>query len=1509
MIFQRNARTGQRQQIVFTTQYTFFWGGIAAGLLFCGNLTRAQVINFDAPGGVSAANYSGQGACSDPGDNYWNPISYQGTTSGGLLSDGVTASPITLTDASPGYWGVQGTQGTVAGLEAPFCLANNGTVATETLNHVPAGIYNLYLYGKNDNGADGNRGTIFTVSVGSTSYGSRSTVNSLDSSFTQGNDYVLFGNIVVGAAGTITFTYTANGGVAGNTEGDFDGLQLVPGGLQPPIQTGSVVDMTNGNVHLAYDLSAGRANFYWGNTLKISGFYAGMGLNSGEVQTNYLTTAGYTNHTWTVTGNTVTVTSTQGTLPVIKQIFIFDHTDSFLTRMEVSGTGMQSRWMGPVVMDTTGGVDIGSYADDRALIVPFDNDSFTFSYNAMSINNTSTSYEASAFYDNTSRNGLVVGSVTHDTWKTGVYFSGANNKLNVLNVFGGVTSTNTRDVMPHGLVSGNTIVSPTVFIGYGSDWRTVLEDYGDANTAIVPKLAWNGGVPFGWNSWYAYGTSVSYSNATAVSNFFKTSLQTNNFNDNGTVYINLDSYWNNLSDAQLQAFTSYCHSNGQKAGIYMSPFVYWNTPDAGSNSFITGSTYYTWSQAYLRTTNGGVITDPNGGIVLDGTSPAARQMNQYYMNYFGGHGFDYVKMDFLSEGAMEGVHYDPNVTTGIQAYNQAMQYILDQNGGRMFLSESIAPIFPYQYAHSRRIYCDASGSINDTMNTMQAVNYGWWINKRLYQFSDPDMMKFAGVTANENQSRLINCAISGTVFLNSDDLASSAGQNLARTCLTNAGINEVARSGVSFRPVEGNTGTGPSTLFVRQDGSTWYVAVFNYSVFSANPSLNLARLGISGTYTAVDLWSGAMSTVSGTTWNVSLGAKQAKLFRLGSGPTTASGPVSQSVCAGGSATFSTVASGTPPFSYVWKKDGTTLAGKNLNTITVNPANPGDAGTYSVVVTGGNGSVTNSAVLTVAQTPLNWSAGNADWNSAAPSPWTDGGGLGAVYSDGATVVLDDTASGVSPITITTSQWELPASLNVNATKDYTILGSGGISGGSTALLKSGTGTLTLATDNGYSGPTTINAGILQIGNGGTNGTIGSGYVTNNATLVFDRSDDYALPTLLDVNLSLHGGPGTLKQIGSGKLIFNFQHVFCVWQGTPNQRLYIGPGSTAETTDYQPVGLVTLEGSTLSSGGGNSQPYESWVLCGGVTVLSNAQTSMMVNNNYANGYTDMELRDNTVFNVVGGASSGIDLLVSAVLTDSWSDYTNWGTLVKTGNGTMLLTAANLFQGEAIISGGTLLVNSPGSITTSGFPVTVQSGGHFGGTGTINRNVNLQPGGFLEPGPGKLGLGTLTINGNLTLAGTMTMQLNRSGSPSNDGVVVENTLAFGGTLAVSDAGPALVAGDSFKLFSKPGTGTFGTVTLPALGPGLAWTNMLAANGSIAVVQTVNLTPTSLALQLVSTGLTLNWPVDHTGWRLQSQTNYQGAGLGTNWFDVSGSTETNIWVVPVDETIPSVFFRLTYP
>jgi hypothetical protein len=189
---------------------------------------QAQVINFDVPGGAGAANYSGQGAYPDPGNNYWNPIVGGGTTGAtNYLSDGVTHSPITLTSQLGGTFGTQGVQDTPAALQQPYEY-NNAALQTDTLNNVPAGTYNFYLYGINNTGT---RGTIFSVSTAVMPLVSQGTVNTPASltAFAQGADYVVFSNIVVGTAGTITFTWVGNPDVmlSGNNEGDLNALQLV----------------------------------------------------------------------------------------------------------------------------------------------------------------------------------------------------------------------------------------------------------------------------------------------------------------------------------------------------------------------------------------------------------------------------------------------------------------------------------------------------------------------------------------------------------------------------------------------------------------------------------------------------------------------------------------------------------------------------------------------------------------------------------------------------------------------------------------------------------------------------------------------------------------------------------------------------------------------------------------------------------------------------------------------------------------------------------------------------------------------------------------------------------------------------------------------------------------------------------------------------------------------------------------------------------------------------------
>jgi hypothetical protein len=78
---------------------------------------------------------------------------------------------------------------------------------------------------------------------------------------------------------------------------------------------------------------------------------------------------------------------------------------------------------------------------------------------------------------------------------------------------------------------------------------------------------------------------------------------------------------------------------------------------------------------------------------------------------------------------------------------------------------------------------------------------------------------------------------------------------------------------------------------------------------------------------------------------------------------------------------------------------------------------------------------------------------------------------------------------------------------------------------------------------------------------------------------------------------------------------------------------------------------------------------------------------------------------------------------------------------------------------------------------------------------------------------------------------------------------------------------------------------------------------------VRPVATNPPALNYALTAGQLQLDWPTDHTGWRLEVQTNSLATGLGTNWATVLNSTGTNLLVIPPSLTNGSVFYRLAYP
>ena len=198
-----------------------FWPCVLLLLTLAMSPAKAQTVNFSVHFGYT---YQGLGAAPDAlANTNWNALVIGGTTTSDVNSDG-SASAVTLTLGSAS----QAAHGSVsAPYNQPVDLFHNFTYSavSGTLNSVSPGTYNVFVYGCNANYLDGRIYNFTVSSVLTSSTTQTNSVNTTDTSFVLGQNYVEFMNLAVGSGAQINFSITgANGNT--NTEADFNGLQL-----------------------------------------------------------------------------------------------------------------------------------------------------------------------------------------------------------------------------------------------------------------------------------------------------------------------------------------------------------------------------------------------------------------------------------------------------------------------------------------------------------------------------------------------------------------------------------------------------------------------------------------------------------------------------------------------------------------------------------------------------------------------------------------------------------------------------------------------------------------------------------------------------------------------------------------------------------------------------------------------------------------------------------------------------------------------------------------------------------------------------------------------------------------------------------------------------------------------------------------------------------------------------------------------------------------------------------
>ncbi|MBC7367379.1 MAG: autotransporter-associated beta strand repeat-containing protein, partial [Undibacterium sp.] len=403
-------------------------------------------------------------------------------------------------------------------------------------------------------------------------------------------------------------------------------------------------------------------------------------------------------------------------------------------------------------------------------------------------------------------------------------------------------------------------------------------------------------------------------------------------------------------------------------------------------------------------------------------------------------------------------------------------------------------------------------------------------------------------------------------------------------------------------------------------------------------------------------------------------------------------------------------------------------------------------------------------------------------------------VAATVASGATL---DVASNLTLSTLNTA-----GTTSVAGGKILTLSGGSltGVVSGTGGLAKTGTNSLTLTSNQAYTGTTTVSDGYLVLGNQTSSGSV-AGNIVNNAVLTFARSDSYSyagvvsgsgvifqsggtgsILTLTGVNTysgTTNISSGTLK-LGAvntlptattvslqaiGTLDVGFNQTVGRLDGLAGSSVILGSGAKltiAGSSGTQFDGALSGGGALALAGTGPLTLTATNLFSGGITLESGSSLSVSADANLGAvpgsatagqlTFNGGSLQATASFSLnsnrgIGLGSGGGTIYTATTVSLSYGGIiTGTGGLTKSDPGALTLGGASTYTGATLITGGKLLVtNSAGSGTGSG-SVTVSSGAIFGGTGTITGPLFLNSGGIVSPGliPGTLNVGATTFAG---------------------------------------------------------------------------------------------------------------------------------------------------------------------
>jgi autotransporter-associated beta strand protein len=432
-------------------------------------------------------------------------------------------------------------------------------------------------------------------------------------------------------------------------------------------------------------------------------------------------------------------------------------------------------------------------------------------------------------------------------------------------------------------------------------------------------------------------------------------------------------------------------------------------------------------------------------------------------------------------------------------------------------------------------------------------------------------------------------------------------------------------------------------------------------------------------------------------------------------------------------------------------------------------------------------------------------GNA-WDTIITSNWLNGAARD-IFVTGDNARFD--ATGVANGAVTVVGSVNPTALVVDTASNYVFSGSGSIDGAG-GLTKTNTGTLTILTTNGYSGPTMIGAGVIEairVAPGGLSSSLGSAGTDPANLQLFDS---------------------TLRYLGSGG-------------STDRGATLNGTAAALDVTNASAA--LTISGNLVGAAGLTKAGPGTLILSGssgyaGLTTLSNG--TLQVNNAVsALGTNTLVFVGGTVsFNVSGQPTypNALNVLTSGgmtsaggnnnIVTGPWSGAGTLNLSVASGTFSIGADMTTNFTGTILLttnSTGTFRFNTGGSDPSKGSTLVTFDLGNSSAS-LVNRNGSTY-------GTTVYYLGGLAGGPNTTLRGSA-----NNGTPNAYEIGDNNrNTTFAGTIANGAGGSAALvslvkAGTGTLTLS--GTNTYGGSTIISNGV-LA----LSGSGTINISPTINL------------------------------------------------------------------------